>query len=52
MQCQRNFGSPANNYTAMFIAIEHNMEMSCHYRMNLIKIERAVLFLYIYTFTL
>jgi L-serine deaminase len=44
--------APANNYNAMFIVVEHNMGMSCHYRMNLIKIETIVLFLNIYSFTL
>jgi len=52
MLCPRNSVSPTNNYTTMFIAIEHNMDMSSHYRLNLIEIETTVLFLYISTFTL
>jgi hypothetical protein len=52
MQCPRNSVSAANNYTGMFIAIEHNMDMSYHYRLNLIKIETTVLLLYISTVTL
>lgn len=39
-----------SNYTVMFIAIEDNMDMSCHYRLNLIKIETTVLLLNISTF--
>ena len=52
MLCPGNSVSLTNNYTGMFIAIEHNMDMSSRYRLNLIKIETTVLLLYISTFTL